>query len=223
MEELDEEEEEEEEWSDLEDEDDSELLTLAKKTWSLNNLQPLEILCMKAVVKNFDDFSNSTLLEDLRELKNGLEFVTNFNLRVEISAPTMKSSFLEFLTKLNNNCKRIPLTTEQRLKLIEMLLHETLQKFDFCLLIGQDFEFTDFSQEREFFAKWEAVYARLWTSLAAKCPNLLHIRERWPVHPLSPSRRSKLDEKIFKFSKLISLDTNCSVDSGLSFKTPIVK
>jgi len=128
----------------------------------------------------------------------------------------MKTTFLDLLTQLNNEGKIIPLSTEQRLKLIEMLLHKKLKQFDFSLVIGQDFEFLEFSKEREFSAKWEVVYARMWTSLADKCPGLLHIKELRPVHPLSPSRRTKLDEKIFKFSNLLSLDTNCYVDSGSS-------
>jgi len=136
---------------------------------------------------------------------------------------TVKTSFLEHLTQLNNDGKLIPLSTEQRLELIEMLLHKNLKVFDFSLLIGQDFEFTDFSQEREFLAKWEAVYARMWTSLAAKCPDLLDIRDHWPIHPNRPNPvnlRSKLDKKVFTFSKLISLDSHCYIDSGFCLKDP---
>jgi len=46
---------------------DAELLASAKKCRSVRNLQPLEILCMKAVVKNFARLSNSTLLKNLGE------------------------------------------------------------------------------------------------------------------------------------------------------------
>jgi len=51
-----------------EDEEDDELLPVAIKCQSFQNLLPLEILCMKAIIREFSLFSNSTVLENLSKL-----------------------------------------------------------------------------------------------------------------------------------------------------------
>jgi len=128
----------------------------------------------------------------------------------------VKTSFLELLTQLQSQGKIIPLRVEERVKLINILLHETLKRFDFSVLICRDEEFKEGS--RESVSKWQRIYDQMWTSLAAKCPNLLHIKERRPVMPNESDNKISLDTNVLAFSKLLSLDTICGERSfaGLS-------
>jgi len=126
----------------------------------------------------------------------------------------MRTSFLELLTHLNDQGKIIPLHVEQRVKLIEILLNKTLKKFNFSLLICDDDKFNKGS--KEFLSMWRSIYAQMWTSLAAKCPNLVHIKERRPDELNEKNTKSRLDTNVFSFSKLLTLDTDCYFDSGAS-------
>jgi len=117
----------------------------------------------------------------------------------------VKNSFLELLTLLNDQGKIIPLRVEQRIKLVKMLLHQTLEKFDSSLLICPG---------EEGAVQWEVIYSRLWSDLAATCPDLLHLRERRFSLPSERRNKSRLDTKVFTFTKLITLDTDCFLDSG---------
>jgi len=120
----------------------------------------------------------------------------------------MKTSFLDFILKLSKQGKTIPLSVEQRVILIKLLLHKSLDHFDFNVVIAPQ-ESHEYFDERSFLT-WNKVFDDLWIELAAKCPNLLTIRERRPVGIIDAT----LNFKVFTFSELLCLDTNCCINAG---------
>jgi len=130
------------------------------------------------------------------------------------SACPQKTAFLEFLLELTKQKKNIPLSLNQRLNLIKSLLHKELERFDFSLINSP--RILDYGLN-DLMAAWHTVYDYLWTELAPKCPNLKHIKERRPVFydHRNPLNTVKLNRQALKFSKLMCLETNTTIDSGL--------
>jgi len=123
--------------------------------------------------------------------------------------------FLNFLLELSEQRKNIPLSVDQRLNLIKSLLHEEVKTFNFELmgcpsLIDRE--------SLHLLTKWQIVYDDLWTELAAKCPNLRHVKEKRPkVYGYrEPLNIVKLNSQALKLSKLICLETDTVIDSGIN-------
>jgi len=132
----------------------------------------------------------------------------------------VKTSFLDLLTQLKKQGKKTHFWwVEQRVKLIKSLLHKSLKRFDFSILFTQDDEHCGGSTEEFWKNKWRLIFDQMWTDLAAKCPNLQQIKERRPVH--QGCEQIRLDLRVFTFTKLLYLDTDCYADSSTSPKTNI--
>jgi hypothetical protein len=104
--------------------------------------------------------------------------------------------------------------------MIKALLHKNTKTFDFAML-GSPFRSNSLAVVKE----WDAIYDDMWSHLSESSPNLIMIREIRPVQGWSGDfTRSELHQSDFnplscKFSKLLSLDTNCHIKSGILFVT----
>jgi len=99
--------------------------------------------------------------------------------------------------------------------MVKALLNSTVKQFDFSVLESPDNENVNKKARKMINLRREKIYNELWAELAAKCPNLLKIREMRPeMIDNSPLKPIKLNKLVFSFSKLLCLETNCIVDSG---------
>jgi hypothetical protein len=87
----------------------------------------------------------------------------------------LKSKFLEFLLQQTKQKKNIPLNQDQRVTLVKLLLSPRVKKFDFAVFVNPDYLHSE--EEEEEFLMWTELFDDFWPELAAKCPNLLHVRE----------------------------------------------
>jgi len=114
--------------------------------------------------------------------------------------------------QMNELKKNIPLNLDQKLQLVHVLLNSTVKKFDFGVLgLARESMKQQYELSKDTIVKWNKIFDDLWKELAAKCPNLLQVTEIRP-HPL---RTRSLNNSVFTFSKLISLETSCTINSGL--------
>jgi len=129
---------------------------------------------------------------------------------------TLKTEFLELLTRQTKEGKAIPLNIDQRVQLIQLLLNETVKRFDFDVLdCPMDIDQYSNEDSINIFFHWKRVYDNLWPELAAKCPRLQHIREmrpRW--YPHSDDEMCYLNNNVFNFDDMKCLETNCLITSG---------
>jgi len=106
------------------------------------------------------------------------------------------------------------LSQEERLALVKLLLNPRVKKFEFEVL-GGPAEYCDIDDlSADDFWIWDVYFDDIWTELAAKCPNLLSVREMRPlsfwVHDVAP-----LSTEVFTFSQLTRLETSCTINSGM--------
>jgi len=139
-----------------------------------------------------------------------------------VSIPdTLKTEFLDLLTQLSKEGRKIPLSTEQRVQLISFLLNQTVTEFDFKAL--HHFDVSNFDDDlNEGSLYWNGAFESVWTMLAAACPHLKKVTEWRPVLTEFSewdmmSYYNKLSSKVFQFSKLVFLETNCFIYSGLYY------
>jgi len=126
---------------------------------------------------------------------------------------TLKTEFLELLTRLTKEGKAIPLNIDQRVQLVQLLLNDTVKSFDFDVL---DCTKTFMGETKETFVSWKSVFESLWSVLAAKCPNLHNVREMIPsFYPSNEDEFNYLNNCVFNFRDLRCLETNCFLTSGL--------
>jgi len=81
-----------------------------------------------------------------------------------------------------------------------------MKKFDFS--VTGLLEFSDIGAEEKL--KLLDLYDDLWDELVAKCPEILQITEIKPVK----LGFNLLNQKALSFSKLLSLETNSSINNG---------
>jgi len=98
-----------------------------------------------------------------------------------------------------------------RLKLVKMLLNKELRYFDFEVLKC----YTGVQRcDWELYLMFLSEFNEIWDELAAKCPKLLKIREMRPID-FSGNHFPALNPKVYTFKRLLCLETNSIVDSGL--------
>jgi len=125
----------------------------------------------------------------------------------------LKTDFLELLTRLTKEGKSIPLNLNQRVQLIKLLLNDTVKIFDFDVL---DSPKTIMADTVETFFYWKNEFDNLWAELAAKCPQLQHLREMRPNwYPKNEDEFNYLNNCVFNFREMRCLETNCFLTSGL--------
>jgi len=124
---------------------------------------------------------------------------------------SLKTALFEFLLQLTKQGKEIPLGDwEGRMQLVKLLLNKELRYFDFGVL-KCPVETDNWELYQTFLAKFDEI----WDVLAAKCPKLLKIREMRPID-MSYEHFPALNPKVYTFQKLLCLETNSTIDPGLS-------
>jgi len=122
----------------------------------------------------------------------------------------MKTAILELLLQLTKQRKNIPLTLDQKVKLVQVLLHDRVKHFDFAVFGLTDPTSTRYRNiSNALVFKYQEIYNEIWSELADKCHNLLEIRSIFPG-----SVAIELNHKAFDFPKLTCLETNCFITEG---------
>jgi len=104
------------------------------------------------------------------------------------------------------------LSRDERLALIKLLLNPEVKKFNFEVL-DAPIVYLDSSDSTNLLM-WGEYFDVVWTELAAKCPNLTFVREMRPNDYWYICDNTILSTKVFTFSQLTCLETNCTINAG---------
>lgn len=132
----------------------------------------------------------------------------------------MKDEFLKKILLWSEQGKTIPLSTPVRVKMVKALLHKNTKTFDFATL-GSPFKTRNLSLVKE----WDAIYDDMWSHLSESSPNLIMIKETRPIQESTSENENViywLHQSVFnplscKFAKLLCLETNCHIKSGMFY------
>jgi len=133
-----------------------------------------------------------------------------------MTAPLVKSAFLEYLLQLTKQKTAVPLSLQDRWEVVKLLLNERMKKFDFLVLHHTERVTAAELADNLYRTMWTNIYDNLWTELTARCPNLEYVRDVRPggVHE---KRAVQLHPEVLKLDKLTCLETNCYITSGTNF------
>jgi len=124
----------------------------------------------------------------------------------------VKALFLEFLLQQTKLRKDLPLSQDERLAFVKLLLNPKVTRFDFDVL-GSPSELPDPDGLTDDDYLWDDCFDDMWTELAAKCPDLTFVREMRP-RSIWSDNDTPLNAKVFTFSQLTCLETSCTITTG---------
>jgi len=128
-----------------------------------------------------------------------------------ITAGPVKSSFLDYLTLISKQGKILPLSVEQRMRLVKSLINNRLKAFDFDVL-GPPTDFDPEDEEsKDLVYEWDEIFDDVWAHLSAECPNLEVVREMRPQLEFF----SAVTKHIINFKNLTSFETSCIIETGM--------